>query len=192
MLEEARHKAREGHMTPMTEARAWALREMWREARKSDRGMLSYIGRKVVTYKEGGAGCHPSPSAISQFFAKVDGDPDWFPGKSGRTKSGPASVLTPTKQAAVARTAMNLKKRKREPTYANAVAQNRDALTNPETGEPVDKNMYYKILRHGCCDNPENEEDTWANMVVLSKNALTDVQILERYNWDVAMVAKKH
>ncbi len=48
-------------------------------------------------------------------------------------------MITPTKQAAVARTAMNLAKRKREPTYANAVAQNREALTNPDTGEPVDK-----------------------------------------------------
>ena len=113
------------------------------------------------------------------------------PGKNHRKTYGPRSVISPTKQAAVARTAMNLKKRGGEPTYAAAVAQNREALTNPATGEPVHKKRYYQIISSRCYDEPVDKKDTWRNRRRYSKNALIGTERKERHLWADGMLAKK-
>ena len=69
--------------------------------------MLSYIARKVT--KLGPQGGSPSPAAMTKFFAKIDSDPEWYPGKSHQEKHGPDSVITGTNQAVVARSAMAMK-----------------------------------------------------------------------------------
>ncbi len=68
LLKKAWHGGRKGSMSPLSEARAWALREIWRDAGKPEYGMLTYIAGKVR--KNGGGS--PTHSAMSQFFAKVD------------------------------------------------------------------------------------------------------------------------
>jgi len=69
LLRQAWLGGRVGSLSALSEARAWALREVWRESGKSDHGMLSFIARKVkkvgVGRRVGGA---PNHSAISQLF----------------------------------------------------------------------------------------------------------------------------
>ncbi len=123
-LQDLLHKAwrggREGYLSALEEARAWALREVWQDDGKPDYGMHTYIAGKI---KKIGGG-HPGCAAVKKFFDKVDADPKWYPGKKTQAQFGPASVISPTNQAIVARSAMAMKERGGEPTYASVVANN--------------------------------------------------------------------
>ena len=68
--------AKEDSLSGREQAKAWAWREMWRDAGKKDHGMKTYIAEKL-TKKGGGA---PSSEAVRRFLDKVDADPDWLPG----------------------------------------------------------------------------------------------------------------
>ena len=103
LLKKAWLGGRNGNLSPLSEARAWALREIWRESGKPEYGMLTFIAGKV---KKNGGG-NPTQPALSQFFAKLDADPEWFPGKSLQEQFGPSSVITPRNQVIVARSASN-------------------------------------------------------------------------------------
>ena len=105
LLRKAWRGGREGNLSALEEARAWALREVWQDDDKPDYGMHTYIAGKIV--KIGGG--HPGRAAVRQFFARVDADPEWYPGKSTQVQFGPASVISPTNQAIVAWSAMAMK-----------------------------------------------------------------------------------
>ena len=47
LLREAWLEERKGNMSAQQEARAWALREAWRDECKSSYGMLTHIASKV-------------------------------------------------------------------------------------------------------------------------------------------------
>ena len=105
LLKEAWMGGREGNMSGQTQARAWALREVWRDEHgEKTYGMLTHIASKLHTItppskkKE-----HPSPSALSQLFDKMDNDKEWLPGKSDQAKHGPAPAINGTNQAITAR-----------------------------------------------------------------------------------------
>ena len=121
LLKKAWRGGRRGTLSALEEAKAWALREAWRANGKGDYGLHTFVAERVT--KVGGG--HPGRDAIRQFFLKVDSDVEWYPGKTTQEQHGPASVITPTKQAAVARSAMAMKDRGVEPTYANVVAANK-------------------------------------------------------------------
>jgi hypothetical protein len=72
LLEKAWLAGKTGCMGALAEARAWALREVWREGGKPDYGMLVFICARVT--KVGGG--NPSPAAVSGFFDRVDEDAD--------------------------------------------------------------------------------------------------------------------
>ncbi len=74
LLRQAWLEGREGNLTALSEARAWALREVWREDDKPDYGMLTTIAKKVT--KVGGG--HPSHTAISKLFDRIDDDQTGF------------------------------------------------------------------------------------------------------------------
>ena len=61
VLETAWTKSAVGYLAPWAEAKAGALREIWRSEYESDHGLLIYVAGKVV--KTGGG--NPSPAAIS-------------------------------------------------------------------------------------------------------------------------------
>ena len=64
----------EGTMSAQTQARAWGLREAWKDER-GDKiyGMLTHIASKVYTITKPRAKKeHPSTSALSQLFEKID------------------------------------------------------------------------------------------------------------------------
>ena len=60
-------------------------------------------------------------SALHELFAKIDADPDWFPGKHSGAKRGPAPLLTPAKRLCIARSAMAAKSSGDEPCVAAVV-----------------------------------------------------------------------
>ena len=86
---------------------------------------------KVWKIKEEKKKEHPSPSALSQLFEKIDNDEEWFPGKCDREKYGPAPVINGSNQAIIARSAMIMKE-KGEPSYPQLVAANPKATLNPK------------------------------------------------------------
>ena len=106
MLRSAWLGAKEGSLSGKEQAKAWALREIWRDADEADHGMKTYIAGKLK--KQGGGA--PSSEAVRQFFEKVDADDAWFPGKANHDDVGAPSVMTGQQRAALARCAMTMKK----------------------------------------------------------------------------------
>ena len=133
LLKELWWGGKPGTMSAQTEARAWALREAWQDEHGDKTyGMLPWIASKVWKIKEEKKKKeHPSPSALSQLFEKIDNDEEWFPGKCDREKYGPAPVINGSNQAIIARSAMIMKE-KGEPSYPQLVAANPKATLNPK------------------------------------------------------------
>ena len=119
--------------------------------------MWSFVASHVTKV---GGGC-PTPSAVQNLLEKVDEDPEWYLGKAQVKQRGPKPVATPRNQNVVAQSAMSMKARGEEPTYAALVATNPVALLNPDTGFPVGKKRVYDIMNKRCYDDPEIPEDTW-------------------------------
>ena len=69
-------------------------------------------------YVEGSPKKKPSPQSTGQLLTKMD-DPEWFPGKicGSGSLGGRPLVLSETKRAVIARSAMSLKEKGVEPTY---------------------------------------------------------------------------
>ena len=69
-------EGKKGRMCPKEQAKAWALREAWRELRgESTYGMCKWIAARV--FKVGNPPKHPSVAAVQQFLDKVIEDPEW-------------------------------------------------------------------------------------------------------------------
>ena len=176
VLREAWLGGRPGELSALAEARAWALRECWRDQHESDYGMLSYIAERIE--KTGGG--NPSKEAVRQLLGRIDADKQWHPGKvSSAKRNGPLPVLRAAKRRAVATSAESLKKSGQEPTYARIVAQCPDATRNPKTGAPVDKKAVYAVLRQDCFD--EGADEPWEHKARYSKAALTPGMMKKRW-----------
>ena len=65
LLQVAWTAAPDGRLPAWEQAKAWALREIWRSEKPSEWGMLNYIASKVV--KAGARGGNPSHGALSEF-----------------------------------------------------------------------------------------------------------------------------
>ena len=130
-----------GYLNALSQARAWALRECWREEKESDHGMASFIAGKLE--KVGGG--KPSSQALGQFFAKVDADASWFPGKMDTTRRGQKRALSKTQEATIARSAMAMKAKSLEPTFSRVVAACPKATTNESTGSRPSKKAVYSL-----------------------------------------------
>ena len=90
MLRSAWLDAKEGSLSGKEQAKAWALREIWRDAGKADHGMKTFIAGKLK--KKGGGS--PSSGAVKQFFEKVDADDDWSLGKRNYEDVGAPSMMS--------------------------------------------------------------------------------------------------
>ena len=98
--------AKDGSLSGREQAKAWALKEIWKGDDRPKHGMLIYIAGKLK--KKGGG--PPSCPALHQFFAKVDADDDWFPGKTNHDDVGRPPVMTRQQRVALASCAMAMKK----------------------------------------------------------------------------------
>ena len=171
-------EAPEGKLCGREQAKAWALREVWRSEGKSDYGMCTYIASKLKKTANGRpTGAAPGVSAVKEFFDKIDIDPDWFPGNANGTRGGPRRVLRGAKVTAIVSAAKRLKAEGEEPTYPAILAARPRATLNPSTNEPVDKHLVYAVFRECCCD--DDPADTWDHSPRLSQSAL-DLPAQER------------
>lgn len=150
ILEDAWLQGSVGSLSALSQAKLWAARAVWRADKKSDHGVQSFAARLV---KKCGTDEHPSQSAVRQFYAKIDADPAWFPGKIYRENSGPSRVLSGQQTAAIARSAEAMKRRGAEPTYPRLVGTCPTATLNRGTGAPVSKKKrVYAVFREQCKD----------------------------------------
>lgn len=112
---------------------------------------------------------------------KMDSDEEWYPGKSCQESFGPAPALSGANRRAIAQSAMALKNKDLEPTYALVVAQCPRAALNPATGELVGKKRVYDAMREGCYD--KDPSDCWQNRPRLQKKALPETVQQKRLVW---------
>ena len=127
-------QAPEGNLCGREQAKAWALREVWRAEGKSEYGMYPFIASKLKKMFQGQPhGAPPGVSSMKTFFDKIDSDPDWFPGKASDTRRGPKRVLRGPKVTAIVSAAKRIKAQNDEPTYSAVVAACPRATLNAST-----------------------------------------------------------
>ena len=78
-----------GTLCAWEQAKASAYREASKELHNG-KVKLAWVASKLT--KQGGGS--PQKGSLSEFFSKVDADPQWFPGKHGGAKRGRPPVLT--------------------------------------------------------------------------------------------------
>ena len=160
-------EAKSGALTAREQAKAWALREAWRDSGKTEHGMCTYIAGKL-TKTDGAA---PKSESVKKLLDKMDVDDDWFPGKAHYENMGPSAALTKTNRAAIAKSAMALKKKGVEPTFGRVVAACPKAAVNPVTKQPFTKFTIYSVLADECYD--EDPCLPWEHKFRYSKAALS-------------------
>ena len=155
----------------------------FRAEKESTYGFHAFVACKVCKNANGqpASGQHPTNDAMRQFFATVDEDPEWFPGKHSDAPRGPKRVLCGANLSAIVSAAKRLKAEGEEPTYAAVVAACPGATLNPHTDEPVDKKLVYIVFREHCYDDEDNPSDRWLNLPRLSQKALDDKTKERRY-----------
>ena len=98
-------------------AKALGLREASIEIHGCN-GRLPWIAARLCKV---GGGC-PTVQSLHELFAKIDADPEWFPGKHSGRKRGPKPVLTKAKRRCIASSAMAAKSaRGEEPSVDAAI-----------------------------------------------------------------------
>ena len=139
------------------QAKAWALREVWKKTMKTDYGMNEFVASRVTKNKNGvPGGPRPSRAAMKEFFEKIDGDREWYPGKHNGAKRGPSRILVGVKKTAAVPAAQRIQLEEEEVTYSDVVSAAPKAVRNPATGEPVSPPMIYRMMREECYDDSDN------------------------------------
>jgi len=173
------------------QAKAWALRELWKADGKGTYGMYSFIASKVKKHKNGKpVGDSPTNASMKEFFEKVDEDQLWFPGKHSGEKRGPKRVLRGPKVSAIVSAAKRLKGEGTEPTYGAVLAACPNATRNPDTDMPVCKNLVYTVFREACYD--QDPSCLWEHASRLSRAALTDDMKSKRWAFAKHMLLIRH
>ena len=141
-----------GRLCPWEVAKALGLREASRELHGGQPN-LEWIASRLT--KSGGGA--PTRAAMHELFAKIDSDPEWFPGKHSGAKRGPKPLLTAAKRRCIAASAMASKrKRDQEPCVAAVVNACPAATLNPQTGKPFDDKKIREVFTTDCYDfDPE-------------------------------------
>ena len=154
LLRKAWLEGRTGTLSAWSEAKLWAVREIWRSEEKSEHGLQTYAASVVTKV---GTRAHPTQRAVGLFYEKVDADPEWFPGKRSIEDNGRPRALTGQQAAAIARSAQAMKERGVEPTFRAVVASCPNAVVNRTTGAVVGKKRVYDVFREHCADRGAEE-----------------------------------
>ena len=186
--------APEGRLCAREQAKAWALRETWHDKNESTYGLYAFVASKVCKNMNGKPSPkeHPTGDSMREFFAKVDDDDEWFPGKHSDAPRGPKRILCGAKVTAIVSAAKRLKAAGEEPTYSAVVAACPQATLNPQTQEPVDKKLVFTVFREHCYDDESDPSDTWLNLTRLSKSALDEKAKEGRNVFAQVMIALGH
>ena len=116
---------RAGTLGPWSQAKVWALKEVWTELHPhTTHGRNTWVASKASVIKAPGRGkgegkgkgkgrgesmrmgmgnLHPSEQAIGKLITKMEEDAEWFPGKRYGSMGGRPSVLSETNKAVIAR-----------------------------------------------------------------------------------------
>ena len=173
LLRNAWLDAKSGGLPGREQAKAWALRELWKHSGKGEHGMKTFICTKLK--KKGGGS--PTVPSLCTLFDKIDADPDWFPGKANYDNCGAPCTMTSQNRAAIARCAMAMKADGVEPTYGKVVAACPKAALNPKTKQFFCKDTIYGIMQEDCYD--DDPMLPWVHKARYSKKALT-TDMMER------------
>ena len=179
---------KEGGLSAREQLKAWALREAWQENNTSSYGMHTWVAERLT--KIGGG--QPTNVSVKDLLQKIDDDEDWYPGKQYGAKRGRKRVLRGVKAVAVANCAKAKRARGVDPTYGQVIGNCKVAVTNPETGRPVDKRAVYRVFKERCYDDEAHPENTWANRPRLSRKAITEEVRVKRDEWAVWMLGLRH
>jgi hypothetical protein len=117
-LETLWHSSAPGRLTPWQQAFALGLAEASKEI-NGGHVNTTWIASKLRKSDETGQNYSdeaPGHSAVSEFLTKVKSDPRWFPGKHSGAKRGPKPLLTASKRARIALSAMSQKAEGSEPS----------------------------------------------------------------------------
>ena len=187
VLRRAWTEGRKGYLSAWSEAKLRALHEVWRSEKKSERGLLPVAAASV---KKHGTNKSPSTVVVFNFYAKVDADSDWLPGKLYREKNGPDRVPSWPQVSGLARCAQAMKERGQEPTYRSVVAACPAASLNQQTGQVVGKKRVYDVFREHCRD--PGATATWQHKARYSKKALTPGMMEKRLAFSVHVQGLGH
>ena len=146
-LQDSWLSATPGALCAWEQAKALACREASKELH-GGQVKLAWVASKLT--KQGGG--TPQKGSLSEFFAKVDADPEWFPGKHRGGKRGRPPVLTTAKRRCIAQSLMRAKARGDEPCPAIAIHRCPSSTLNPETGEPFCDKTIRKLMAEDCYD----------------------------------------
>ena len=103
-LKELWRGGQDGRLSPWEVAKALGFREASKELHGGEPN-LPWIASRVT--KIGGG--HPSAQSLWELFAKIDADPEWYPGKHNGKRRGPKPLFNAAKRLCVARSAMAAK-----------------------------------------------------------------------------------
>ena len=167
-------------MTPWSQAKVWALAKAWEITHPGTTyGRNTWIkGLVEVVTEDKRKKEHPGEQAIGKLLAKIEDDPDWFPGKVYGSLGGAPAQIPIWNKATVARSAMAAKRGGTEPTYPNILARNKNAALNPVTGEVFSPNTMARIFKERCYD--EDPADKWKHLPRSSGKPLTPKEIAKR------------
>ena len=153
------HTAAPGRLSAWQQAFACGLREASKELYGGHVAVTWIASKLRKTDATGKAYSQDAPEqgSLSEFFRKIDADPDWFPGKHCGRKRGPQPLLTKKKRARIAQSSMRQKEEGHEPSVEVTVARNRAATLNPKTGLPFCDKTIRKVWLTVCYDfDPEH------------------------------------
>ena len=123
------HGGQEGRLSAWEVAKALGLREASKELHDGTLN-LPWVAQRL---KKIGGG-RPSTAGLLQLYAKIDADPDWFPGKHTGAKRGPKPLFNSAKRRCVAESMMAQKRNRGEdPSVEAAILNCPKATMNPKT-----------------------------------------------------------
>ena len=97
-LAELWNSAPDGRLSPLQQMRVLALRDAQKDLGDGNVN-CAWIAERVTL--SGPGRHHPGRDAVRLLLERIDGDSDWFPGKSYQTRFGPTPLLTPRKRKAM-------------------------------------------------------------------------------------------
>ena len=114
----------------------------------SEKRKLDLTDREIAESVQKVGGGTPSDNSIRVWREKFEADPEWYPGKQleDAEKPGRKKVITKLQEAAIAKSAMSLKRKGVEPTVAAVTAQCPAATLNPETDEPFTAKVILEVF----------------------------------------------
>ena len=167
---------KEGTLPPFEVAKAYAFEQVLslveKRVGKSSRQLLgedkaTFIAKHLML--QGGG--TPSRTTVFKAIRKCS-RPGWHPGQAFGKRTGRPPAFTLRQKKAMAKAAMETKRRLVKPTPGRVRAKVPKLCLNPETQAPASNCTIYKIFHTLCYD--EAEDDPWVYMHSPAKDYLSD------------------